>query len=204
MDSFLQQHDTRCSKRPRQDDYNPGPIGGGGGSSTFEIPKTIPLDGLNHAFTLCNSHYGDNAVTATPADQLYETDLFTQFITMDNENVVPTHIQIRYDNSPPGDPGNDADDTPNLHYTHEYHPTAAEAVPSSVASQWNELPAISRTSVPPPPSQEMKLPRGGPTEQEWEERLPLIMLLYGPEKPSLNLTLQELMRVMEKAGFLKG
>jgi len=30
------------------------------------------------------------------------------------------------------------------------------------------------------------------------------MLLYGPEKPSLNLTLPELKRVMDEAGFLKG
>ena len=64
-------------------------------------------------------------------------------------------------------------------------------------------PGGSNTALPlsNPPS---RTPREGPTEQEWEERRPLIMLLYGPEKPSLNLTLPELKRVMDEAGFLKG
>lgn len=41
-----------------------------------------------------------------------------------------------------------------------------------------------------------------PTEQEWTDRRPFIKLLYGPDE--INLTLAELMKVMETAGFLRG
>lgn len=65
-------------------------------------------------------------------------------------------------------------------------------------------PSQGGTEVEVPPDPLARTSRGGPTEQEWEERRPFITYLYGPEKPNLNLTLRELMRAMEKAGFLKG
>ncbi|KAK0619111.1 hypothetical protein B0T14DRAFT_566003 [Immersiella caudata] len=56
----------------------------------------------------------------------------------------------------------------------------------------------------PPPSGHMNNASAGPSEQEWEEQKPLITFLYGGDTSSVNLTLQEVMKIMEKMGFLKG
>ncbi len=58
-----------------------------------------------------------------------------------------------------------------------------------------------QAGISPPPT---KTSRSGPTEQEWTERRPLITLLYSSDENCLNLTLTELMRVMETIGFLQG
>ncbi|KAM7195413.1 hypothetical protein V8F33_006754 [Rhypophila sp. PSN 637] len=79
----------------------------------------------------------------------------------------------------------------------------AEQADPAVAEPTAPVPVLNQ-SPQPQPNQIVMTSRAGPEKQEWEERRPLITLLYGPEKPSLNLTFQELMTVMDKAGFLKG
>ncbi|KAK0715199.1 hypothetical protein B0H67DRAFT_644979 [Lasiosphaeris hirsuta] len=209
----------RCSKRPRQGDYDSGVLF----SNTFETPKTLALDS-----------YGDEASADPFADQS-QPDLLSNWIMGDDGSVPPLGWDINAQHSDdllgadaaPTDsylfgPSQDADDT---HYTHSSLPIGSAgpgaAAGSGTTGSWDlsfgasarpgdvllSRASTARASGSPQQQQQQQQQRPskeGPSEQEWEERRPLIQFLYAPDKPNLNLTLQELMRAMEVAGFLKG
>lgn len=224
MAPLPQQGNPRSNKRPRQDDY-PGDVGYSGGdgvsssSTAFQTPRNLDTNGINQLAAVSDpSQYIDPTDLVGQSSWPY-ADSFSHFIAMDeNGNNLPaTRVadDLDYDQFLPGGFGTEA-----LQYT--YEPAASSSAPdvssaqheSLMAAQWvvvpsgtgtdNSNPSSSNSSLTPCPPPSARWTKSGPSEQEWEERKPLIVLLYGPEKTNLNLTLPELMRVMGKAGFLVG
>lgn len=206
---------TRFHKRPRHGDYRLGdPCSSndsGSSSSAFETPRNLESSAINPLLLSDPGRYEDNA---NLLDQNYRHfDFFSSWLMDDKGSyVIPTApVHNTHD-------GFSSEGFSNHvpHYTHEHSATASAiagvgCADPPITEQWvvvspevgNERPNPSSlgSSFAPPPEH---LTKGGPSEQEWEERKPLVAFLYGPDKPSLNLTLQELMQVMKKAGFLTG
>ncbi|KAK3348954.1 hypothetical protein B0T25DRAFT_231867 [Lasiosphaeria hispida] len=218
MADYLYPCNPRCRKRPRQGDYDSGVLL----SDEFETPKTSALD-----------PYGDEASVDPFADQSQPDSLYSWIMGGDG-SVPPLSwdIDVQYSDDPLGadtaptdgylfGPSQDADDA---HYTHS-NPLMGSAGPGTAAGSGmaeSSDPSFGASARPgdillsqigtarassdaqQQQQQQQRPSKEGPSEQEWEERQPLIQFLYAPDKPNLNLTLQELMKVMEKVGFLKG
>jgi len=229
MADTLNLRNPGCNKRPRQGDYDFG----AGLDNTSETPKTFPVDSITPNLTLLNS-YGDAPSADPPQSDSLSNYIMdgdgTMHVSWDIDlqyDLFPLDTDTAPADNHPYDPSRDVD---HAHYAHSNPPvglaTPGVAIGSSDSHLWvfrgttessdpsfgtSALPGGTPLSQPSvaknsgdPPLQQPRAPREGPSEQEWEERRPLIQFLYAPDKPNLNLTLQELMQVMEKAGFLKG
>ncbi|KAH6640276.1 hypothetical protein F5144DRAFT_559849 [Chaetomium tenue] len=203
MAGTLNLSNPRCSKRPRQGDYDFGT----GLDNTSGAPKTFPDDSINPSLTMSNP-YGD----APSADPPQSDSLSNYNMNGAETTLFSWDIGLQYLSPPDTDtaglttPGVAINSSDNHFWMSPG--TTESSNPSFGTSALPGGPLLSQPSMArnsgDPPLQQPRASREGPSEQEWEERRPLIQFLYAPDKPNLNLTLQELMQVMEKAGFLKG
>lgn len=212
MAQIMQQDNMRGNKRPRYDDYGPVCFDNGPGNTTFIThPTTVdPNLTINSSpdatLSLRNNHSGVNQTTASVPDysQDAEVDIFSEFL-MGDDNILPSSFggdgAIDCIDLPFGDSSSGGGTGDENHNSWEYVITDGHSSSDRAASSG---PLPGQPTEPLQHNSKPRTARVGPAEQEWEERRPLITYLYGPEKPNLNLTLQELMSAMEKAGFLKG